>query len=70
MTRPDFEQLFGVNAAYAAKVYDEYLAAPESVPEEWVPPSPGSFQADVMNQLADLGEQMGADPTRWRTEPP
>ncbi len=35
MIRPDFEETFGVNAAYAEKVYGEYLAAPESVPEEW-----------------------------------
>jgi len=41
-----------------------------AVPEAWVPPSPGTFQADVMNALADLGEQMGADPSSWRTEPP
>jgi patatin-like phospholipase len=41
-----------------------------AVPENWVPPSPGTFQADVMNALADLGEQMGADPSKWRTEPP
>jgi hypothetical protein len=41
-----------------------------AVPDAWIPPSPGTFQADVMNALADLGEQMGADPTKWRTEPP
>ncbi|MEC7583379.1 MAG: multifunctional oxoglutarate decarboxylase/oxoglutarate dehydrogenase thiamine pyrophosphate-binding subunit/dihydrolipoyllysine-residue succinyltransferase subunit, partial [Planctomycetota bacterium] len=35
MTRPDFEQLFGVNAAYAEKVYDQYLASPDSVPSGW-----------------------------------
>src|SRR5262245_28694931 len=35
MTRPDFEETFGVNAAYAEKVYGDYLAAPETVPEEW-----------------------------------
>jgi len=23
-----------------------------------------------MNNLADLGEKMGADPTSWSTEPP
>jgi hypothetical protein len=40
------------------------------VPEEWVPPKPGSFQAEVMNSLADLGEKMGADPTSWRTVAP
>ncbi|MEW6683494.1 MAG: patatin-like phospholipase family protein [Nitrospirota bacterium] len=41
-----------------------------AVPDEWVPPKPGTFQIEVMNTLADLGEQMGADPTKWRTEPP
>jgi len=41
-----------------------------AVPDSWVPPSPGVFQKNVMNALADLGEQMGADPTSWRHEPP
>ncbi len=41
-----------------------------AVPDSWVPPSPGVFQKDVMNSLADLGEQMGADTVNWRTEPP
>ena len=35
MHRPDFEEVFGLNAAYAEKVYGEYLQAPESVPSEW-----------------------------------
>jgi hypothetical protein len=41
-----------------------------AVPDEWVPPKPGTFVAEVMNDLADLGERMGADPTNWRTDPP
>ena len=41
-----------------------------AVPESWVPPKPGSFDATVMNSLADLGEKMGADPSSWRTTPP
>jgi predicted acylesterase/phospholipase RssA len=41
-----------------------------SVPDEWVPPKPGTFVSEVMNELADLGERMGADPASWRTEPP
>ncbi|MEO6595396.1 MAG: 2-oxo acid dehydrogenase subunit E2, partial [Planctomycetota bacterium] len=32
---PDFEEVFGLNAAYAEKVYGDYLNAPESVPAEW-----------------------------------
>ncbi|MFT4514301.1 MAG: 2-oxoglutarate decarboxylase, partial [Planctomycetota bacterium] len=35
MNQPDFEEVFGLNAAYAEKVYGDYLEAPESVPEEW-----------------------------------
>jgi predicted acylesterase/phospholipase RssA len=41
-----------------------------AVPDEWVPPKPGTFVAEVMNNLADLGEQMGASPANWRTEAP
>jgi hypothetical protein len=41
-----------------------------SVPDDWVPPEPGVFQKKVMNELADMGERMGADPSSWRTEPP
>ncbi|MGH8621568.1 MAG: patatin-like phospholipase family protein, partial [Burkholderiales bacterium] len=41
-----------------------------AVPDEWVPPKPGTFVAEVMNNLADLGEQMGANPASWRTGPP
>jgi hypothetical protein len=41
-----------------------------AVPDYWVPPKPGTFEAEVMNELADLGEKMGADPTSWRTDPP
>ncbi|HEU4418650.1 MAG TPA: 2-oxo acid dehydrogenase subunit E2, partial [Planctomycetota bacterium] len=35
MQSPDFEDLFGLNAAYAEKVYGDYLAAPDSVTAEW-----------------------------------
>jgi 2-oxoglutarate decarboxylase len=35
MTHPDFDALFGVNAAYAEKVYAEYRSDPARVPEEW-----------------------------------
>lgn len=41
-----------------------------SVPESWVPPKPGTFVKEVMNELADLGEKMGAEPANWRTEAP
>jgi len=41
-----------------------------AVPDSFVPSVPGSFKSEVMNTLADIGEQMGADPSTWRTEAP
>jgi hypothetical protein len=41
-----------------------------AVPEDYVPSKPGTFVKEVMNELADLGERMGADPASWRTDPP
>ena len=36
-----------------------------AVPEGWAPKTAGTFKKDVMNELADLGEKMGADPASW-----
>ncbi|HYX63499.1 MAG TPA: patatin-like phospholipase family protein, partial [Burkholderiales bacterium] len=55
-----------VRLKYGADVQVRVMAVPES----WVPPKPGSFQSEVMNSLADLGEKMGADPQSWRATPP
>lgn len=41
-----------------------------AVPDGWAPPKPGVFVKETMNALADLGEQMGADPQSWRTSLP
>jgi hypothetical protein len=41
-----------------------------AVPDDFVPAKPGTFVKEVMNDLADLGERMGADPASWRTDPP
>ncbi len=41
-----------------------------SIPGDWLPPIPGIFIKESMNNLADLGEKMGADPSSWSTEPP
>jgi hypothetical protein len=41
-----------------------------SIPGHWVPPVPGVFIKETMNDLADLGERMGADPASWSAEPP
>jgi Patatin-like phospholipase len=41
-----------------------------SIPGDWFPPVPGTFIKETMNNLADLGEKMGADPASWSNEPP
>ena len=41
-----------------------------SIPGEWSPPVPGVFIKETMNNLADLGTKMGADPASWSTAPP
>ncbi|MCA8952649.1 MAG: multifunctional oxoglutarate decarboxylase/oxoglutarate dehydrogenase thiamine pyrophosphate-binding subunit/dihydrolipoyllysine-residue succinyltransferase subunit, partial [Planctomycetes bacterium] len=60
MHAPDFEEVFGVNAAYAEKVYGEYLSSPESVPAEWrhwfetsLPPE---LRAQIVAPAAPAGE--------------
>ena len=41
-----------------------------AVPDDFVPPKPGTFEQDTMNALADLGEKMGEQASSWRTEAP
>jgi hypothetical protein len=41
-----------------------------SIPEDWKAPVGGTFKREVMNNLADIGEQMGSDPSSWSTESP
>jgi hypothetical protein len=41
-----------------------------SVPDDWTPTNSRVFDKKVMNSLADLGEQLGADPASWRTHSP
>src|SRR4051812_35926541 len=40
------------------------------IPDDWVPPNDRVFDKEVMNNLADIGERMGADPSSWLTESP
>jgi hypothetical protein len=54
------------NLKHAGEIQVRVMA----VPDEWVPPKPGTFVTEVMNNLADLGEKLGADPANWRTKPP
>jgi hypothetical protein len=41
-----------------------------SIPGDWKPPKEGTFVKETMNNLADLGTRMGADPTSWQTDLP
>jgi hypothetical protein len=41
-----------------------------SIPGDWILPVPGVFKKETMNNLADLGEKMGADPASWSDELP
>jgi hypothetical protein len=61
-----FAQAEVLRLKYGADVQVRVMAVPES----WVPPKPGSFVAEVMNELADLGEKMGADSSSWLTQAP
>lgn len=41
-----------------------------SIPADWRAPVPGTFVKETMNNLVNLGEKMGADPSSWRVSPP
>jgi hypothetical protein len=41
-----------------------------AIPDDWSPPVAGIFVKETMNDLADLGEMMGADPSSWSMQPP
>jgi len=62
--------LFGLAELANLKHSGSVQVRVRAVPDDWVPPKPGTFVTEVMNNLADLGEKMGADPGSWRTEPP
>ena len=41
-----------------------------AIPDDWRPPVKGAFKKETMTSLAELGCQLGADPTAWRTNVP
>ncbi|HQY89505.1 MAG TPA: patatin-like phospholipase family protein, partial [Tepidisphaeraceae bacterium] len=41
-----------------------------SIPDDWVPLKEGTFVKETMNDLADLGERMGADVNSWKSDQP
>jgi predicted acylesterase/phospholipase RssA len=62
--------LFGMAEVSKLKRKVEIEVRVVSIPGDWVPPVPGTFVKETMNNLADLGEKMGADPASWSNEPP
>ncbi len=51
---------------YDADIEVRYTA----VPNDWTAPKPGTFIPETMNNLADIGEQRGADPASWHDTMP
>ena len=41
-----------------------------SIPEDWMPPAPGAFVKETMNELVELGERLGENPESWSDKPP
>ncbi|MFM1822044.1 MAG: hypothetical protein RI967_310, partial [Planctomycetota bacterium] len=41
-----------------------------AIPDDWRPPVEGIFEKETMQDLAEIGARLGADPTSWRTTPP
>ncbi len=39
-----------------------------AIPDDWRPPVPGVFKEETMRALEKLGEEMGRDPSSWRTD--
>jgi predicted acylesterase/phospholipase RssA len=69
-TMNSIRHLFAISEIARLKRSVEIEVRVMAVPDEWVPPKPGTFVAEVMNDLADLGEKMGANPASWRAEAP
>ena len=62
--------LFAINEISRLKRKADIEVRVVSIPGDWFPPVPGTFIKETMNNLADLGEKMGADPASWSNEPP
>jgi hypothetical protein len=41
-----------------------------AIPDDWTARVEGTFRRETMNELADIGEKMGENPSSWSTEPP
>ena len=69
-TKNSMRHLFALAEVARLKYGADVEVRVMAVPESYVPSKPGSFVSEVMNELADLGEKMGADPSSWLTEAP
>jgi hypothetical protein len=69
-TATALRHLFAISEISRLKRKAEVEVRIVSIPGEWFPPVPGTFMKETMNNLADLGEKMGADPASWSTQPP
>jgi len=69
-TTTAMRQLFGMAEVARLKQNADVQVRVVSIPDGWAPPNPGSFDKQTMNNLADLGERMGADPASWKTDIP
>jgi hypothetical protein len=63
-------QLFMLSEIARLKHHADVEVRLIAVPDDWRPVKPGTFVKETMNDLADLGEKLGADPSSWITEPP
>ena len=63
-------QLFLIAEVARLKHHVEVEVRFVAIPDEWRPPKVGNFVKETMNNLADLGEKMGADPGSGQTEVP
>src|SRR5688572_9536098 len=74
MNRPDFSAHFGVNAAYAEKVYGEWLKSPESVPAEWRTwferAAAGGDGTAAQREAEAIGTERPIEPPRRRAAAP
>jgi hypothetical protein len=62
--------LFAIAEISRLKRHAEVEVRVVAIPTTWKPPVAGVFVKETMNNLADLGEKMGADTSSWSMDPP
>jgi hypothetical protein len=69
-TLTGIRHLYAIAEIAKLKRHADFEVRVVSVPTDWVAPKPGDFQAETMDNLADIGERMGADPNSWADKSP